>query len=411
MLTILARFQTRRLNHRAALMLNALILFTFLGASSAPSPLYGVYRAIWGFSALTLTVVFSSYAFALLLALLLFGALSDYLGRKPVLLWALVIEIASAMLFWDAQSVIWLLAARTVQGFATGMAIGALNAGLLDLHRERGAFVNSVAPLLGMAAGAFGTAVLVQFAPAPTKLIYEVLLALLAVQTAVALFLPETAQPRPGALTSIRITIAIPPAARKTMWQIFPVNGAQWALGGFYMSLGPALARAVTGSSAPMTGGAFIAALVFSSAIAVAMVRSRPARQVLLIGSALLASGLVITMSGIGLHAALPLFSGTVIAGLGFGAAFNGAIRSLAPLAAPHERASMMSGFFVLSYLAFSLPAILAGLGVGYFGLQATAMSYGAILLTLILLALFSMRKGEASTVSKIIIEPSAGTP
>lgn len=390
---MLARFPSVRLQHGAALLLKSAILFTFLAAASAPSPLYGVYRAAWGFSAFMLTIVFSSYALALLLALLLFGALSDYLGRRPILLVALVIEIGSIFLFLYAQSVEWLLAARIVQGFATGIAIGTLNAGMIDLHRERGAFVNSVAPLLGMAVGALGTAALVQYAPAPTMLVYEILLAMLVLQLVAATFLPETVQARPGALATVRITMAIPAAARQTLWRVMPVNLALWALGGFYMSLGPTLARNVTGNAAPVVGGAFAAALVLFSAIAVVFVRTRAPRQVLQGGTLLLGLGVLITLLGIQLHAGVPLFAGTMIGGLGFGAAFNGAIRSLAPLAAPHERASLMSGFFALSYLAFSLPAIAAGVCVGIWGLQATAIGYGVILIALSTLALIAMRR------------------
>ena len=80
-------------------------------ASSAPSPLYGLYREAWGFSAATLTAVFASYAFALLAALLLFGSLSDHLGRRTVIVLALVLEIVSVLLFWQAPSVGWLLSA------------------------------------------------------------------------------------------------------------------------------------------------------------------------------------------------------------------------------------------------------------------------------------------------------------
>lgn len=385
--------QSTRLTADAALWLKAFVLLTFLAASSAPSPLYTIYRTTWGFSALTLTVVFASYAFALLLALLVFGSLSDYLGRRSVLVSAIVIEIISIVLFWQAQSVGWLLAARIVQGLATGIATSTLNAGLIDLHRERGPLVNSVAPLLGMAVGAFGTSVLVQFAPEPTKLVFELLLLVLVLQATAALYLPETNERRTGAWRSMRPAIAIPVAARKTLWQVLPVNTAQWALGGFYLSLGPSLAFSVTGSHVPVVGGAFVAALVLSSAIAVMFVRRHAPRLVLMGGTMLLASGLAITLAGIYLHSTAILFLGTAIAGLGFGAAFNGSIRSLAPLASQNERAGLMSGFFALSYLAFSVPAILAGLGVGHFGLQTTSLFFGAALIVLALFALISMQR------------------
>ena len=190
---------SRRLSTGAARGLVSSMIITFLAASSAPSPLYALYRDAWGFSALTLTLVFSSYAFALLASLLVFGRLSDHVGRREVILGALLLEFVSVVLFWQARSVEWLFAARIVQGVATGIATSVLSAMLLDLDRVRGAFINSVTPMFGMALGALGTSVLVQFAPAPTVLVYEVLLAVFAVQLAFAWRLPDSVSRQAGA--------------------------------------------------------------------------------------------------------------------------------------------------------------------------------------------------------------------
>jgi len=385
--------RTGRLDHGQALWLKASIVVMFFAASSAPSPLYALYREAWGFSALTLTLVFAVYAFALLGALLVFGALSDHRGRREVVLLALVLEWLSIALFWRADSVAWLLAARVLQGLATGIATAALSAGLLDLHRERGALVNSVAPLVGMALGAFGTSALVRFAPAPTQLVFELLLFIFGAQALAALALPETVQRRAGAWQSLKPTIAIPTQARATMWQVLPINTAQWALGGFYLSLGPTLARMVTGDSSPLVGGALIATLVLCGAASVLLVRQRAPRLALAGGALALAAGLAVTLAGLQSHSSLLFFAGTATAGLGFGASFNGSVRSLVPLAAPHERAGLMSSFFVLSYLAFSLPALAAGLLVGLAGLPAVALGYGSVLIALALLALLLMRR------------------
>lgn len=382
-----------RLRPRAALWLLASIMVAFLAASSAPSPLYALYREAWGFSALTLTVVFASYAFALLAALLVFGTLSDFRGRREVVLVALGLEMLSVWLFWRADSVSALLAARALQGLATGVATSVLSAALIDIDRGHGALVNSVAPMVGMAAGALGTSVLVQFAPAPTRLVFELLLAVFLLQGVLALRLPETVARRPGAWQSLRPRIAIPAQARDTLMSVLPVNTAQWALGGFYLSLGPSLARVVTGNSWPVVGGAAIAALVLSSAVAIGLVRSHPPRATLIGGTMVLLAGLLLTLWGIAGLSTWAFFAGTVVAGAGFGAGFNGSLRSLVSLASPEERGGLMSGFFVLSYLAFSLPAIAAGFAVGRFGLQSAALGFGTALVVLALAALGLMAR------------------
>lgn len=366
-----------------AFWLLASIVMSFLAASTAPSPLYGLYREAWGFSALMLTFVFAVYAFALLGGLLVLGGLSDYVGRRPVLLAALALELGSLLIFWQAGSVGWLVAARLLQGLATGIATATLSAALLDLNRERGALVNSVAPMYGMAFGALFASALVQFVPQPAHRVFEALAVLLVLQTVAAFFLPETTQPRAGAWQSLRPKLAIPRPARATMLLILPMNTALWALGGFYMSLGPTLARQVSGLTAPLVGGTLLATLVLSGAAGVMALRNRPARRVLAGSAALLITGLAVTLCGVHFHAVLPLFLGSVIAGLGFGGGFNASVRSLVPLAPPEQRGALMASFFVLSYLAFSVPALAAGLAAGFFGLQATALGYGGVLMLL----------------------------
>lgn len=386
-----------RMGRTAALWLQASILLTYLAASTAPSPLYALYREAWGFSALTLTLVFATYAFTLLAALLFLGALSDHRGRREVAILALVLEFASLLVFRHADSVGWLIAARALQGVATGIATSALSAGMQDLHRERGALLNSIAPLLGMGAGALGAGALAQFAPAPTRLVYDVLLAILAAQTLAALWLPETVIRRAGALAAMKPQLAVPQRACTTLWQVLPVNTAQWALGGFYASLAPSLARIVTGLHSPLLGGGVVASLVLSGAVAVLAVRTRPARVALAGGTVALVLGLGVTLAGVQWHSTAAFFAGSLIAGLGFGAAFNGTLRTLVPLAEPHERAGLMSTFFVLSYLAFSVPAIAAGLLAGRIGLQAASMAYGLLLVALAGVALALMARRPAA--------------
>jgi MFS family permease len=372
-----------RMSRTAALWLNASILVTYLAASTAPSPLYALYREAWGFSALTLTLVFASYAFALLAALLVLGSLSDHRGRREVVIGALVLEFVSILAFRHASSVEWLFVARLLQGAATGVATSALSAGILDIDRERGSLLNSVSPLFGMGVGALGAGALAEFAPAPTRLVFDVLLAILAAQTLAAFWLPETVSKRPGALAAMKPQLAVPKRAWPTLWQVLPVNTAQWALGGFYSSLGPSLARIVTGVHSPTLGGGVVAALVMSGAVAVLFVRTRSARFALTFGTAALVVGVSVTLAGVQLHSTAAFFLGSVIAGLGFGSAFNGTLRSLVPLAEAHERAGLMSTFFVLSYLAFSVPAIAAGLLAGHVGLQAASVGYGLLLVAL----------------------------
>src|SRR5919204_5933599 len=163
-----------------AFWLLALTLGLLLFASSAPSPLYVVYQQQWGFSAITLTSVFAVYALALLGSLVIAGSVSDHVGRRPTLLTALAIEMVGMLAFAGAQGVAWLFAARILQGVATGIAMGAISAALLDLQPAKrprlGALVGVAAPMTGLAAGALAAGVLVEYGPDPMRLVFWLLL-------------------------------------------------------------------------------------------------------------------------------------------------------------------------------------------------------------------------------------------
>jgi MFS family permease len=159
---------------RLTLLLLASVIVSFRAASSAPTPLYALYAARWGFSPLATTVVFGVYALAVLAGLLTFGKLSDHVGRRPVLLAALFLQAVAMVQFATAGGLGTLLGARIVQGVATGSVLGAAGAALLDLDRRRDTLANSSAPGAGTALGALVSALAVQYLPAPTRFIYLV---------------------------------------------------------------------------------------------------------------------------------------------------------------------------------------------------------------------------------------------
>lgn len=371
-----------------ALLLPAATLGLFLAASSAPTPLYRLYQQAWGFSPSLLTLVFSVYAFSLLVALLTTGALSDHLGRRPVILAALVLEMASMAVFARADSVAWLMLARIVQGFATGIAGSALGAALLDVHHERGALVNTLAPMLGMALGVMGVTGWMALHHGTAATIFWTLLALFALLAVGVWRMRESAPRRPGAWASLRPRVRVPPPAREAFVRTAPMSMAVWALGGFYMSLGPSLLADVTGLAG--LGGWAVCINTLSAAAGILLLRRRSARFLLRAGAVGLVAGLAILLVGTHLAHTPALLLASVVAGMGFGVGFQGALRMVMPLAEPHERGSLLAAVYVLSYLALSLPAIGAGLLAQRLGLVPATDVYGAGLIGLALMALAS---------------------
>jgi hypothetical protein len=361
---------------------------TFSASGAAPTPHYQQYQEVYGISPFILTVVFAAYVLSLLTALLTVGSLSDYVGRRPAILAALVMNIAAMVMFMTAGSATALVVARSVQGFATGLATATLGATILDTAPRRGSVLNSITAFSGLTAGSLGAAVLVTYAPDPRQLVYVILLALSALEAVVLWQMPETATSRPGALASLRPHVSVPVQARRALAVVTPVTIASWALGGFYFSLMPSLVRVATGINLPVVGGLVVAALTLSAVVSVLSFGTASPHRLLRGGIVVLASGVAITLAGIDARLVWLMLAGSVVAGSGFGAVLSGTIRTVMPLAKAEERAGLLSAFYVEGYLSFGLPAVLTGIAAPMVGLTAAAQVYGT---AVVLMALASM--------------------
>ncbi|RAX39673.1 MFS transporter [Rhizobium tropici] len=372
----------------------------FFAASSVPTPLYRLYQQAFAFSPILITVIFAVYAFALLASLLIVGSISDHLGRRPVIFASILLNMVAMLLFLMARGPDWLIAARVVQGLATGAAASSIGAALVDLDPVKGSITNSLAPLTGMAIGALGTSLLVQFAPAPTLLVYIVTLILLILQAVLLWLVPETTRRQSGLLASLKPEVAVPPQVRRTLLALTPINIAVWALAGFYLSLVPSLVSTTTGSTAPLTGGSVVAALTISGAAGVFLLREKSTAMIMKFGIPSMTLGILTVVAGMHAAEVSILGLGTLIAGAGFGATFLGTVRSIMPLAKPDERAGLLSAFYIQSYLAFSLPAILAGFLSKALGFAEAADIYAAAILLLVGWGVLALRAEQEKSVS-----------
>jgi predicted MFS family arabinose efflux permease len=377
------------------------ILVLFAAAASAPTPLYVVYQKEWGFSSATLTIIFAVYVLGLIGSLLVVGALSDHVGRRPVLAAAIALEAVAFVLFLIAGDVTVLLVARFAQGIATGAAFSTLGATLVDMNPAhspgRAGLVNGVAPISGLALGALGCGALVQFAPAPTQLVFALLAAGMGGAAVAVARMPETSARRPGAVASLIPRLGIPARIRPDVYALVPIIVASWALGGLYLSLGPSVAAGLFGLSNHLIGGLVVTLLCGAGALTAFALRRWPTTRVLVISAILLSAGTALTLAGVEVNAVALAGAGTVVAGVGFGASALATFGTLARLAAPGERSALLATALVIAYLAFSLPAVAAGVASTSFGLHATTVVYavGVVALGLIALAAQSKRGSQ----------------
>ncbi|SON54177.1 multidrug resistance protein D [Hartmannibacter diazotrophicus] len=383
---------------RATTLYAVIAAITFSATSSAPTPLYHLYQQSLHLSALAITLVFAAYAFAMLGALLTVAKLSDYVGRRPMILAALLLNALALVIFIVAGSAEILILARVVQGVATGIALATLGAAIVDTDPRNGAVYNSFTAFLGLTVGSLLAGALVSWAPLPTQLVYMVLLAVSLVEALVVFVMPETIDSKPGALRALLPNVAIPAKARPALIRLMPLNLAAWALGGFYLSLMPTLVAVATGSRTPFTGAAVVAALMLTGTLTVLWLRSSRPERLVRTGGVWLGLGIALTLVAIQQQSAAGMLAATVVAGVGFGATYSGNLRTLLPLAGEHERAGLLAAYFVESYLFFAIPAIGAGILAPVFGLVPTAFLYGGVLIALSMLSLLAGRVSPSAS-------------
>ncbi|MEV6688092.1 MFS transporter [Streptomyces sp. NPDC051130] len=379
------------------------VLVLLMLSSSVPSALYVLYQQKWGLSSGTVTVVFALYAVTVLAGLLLFGSLSDTLGRRPVLGAALVLAIVSMGLFAGAQGLGLLLAARAVQGLAVGLATGAMGAALLELTPSSkpalGAQVNSAGPTVGIGLGGLGAGLLVQYGPAPTVLSYALLVGAFALTLVGVVRMRESAPGlRGGRFRVVPRRIRIPPGTGGRFAVLVLTIVAVWSVGGFYLSLGPHLALSLLRSTNYLVGGATVALLAGAATGAQLLLGRTEALRTAVIGLLGLLAGLALVLLALGLGSAPVFLIATAVLGSGWGAAFLGSFRALSALAEPAHRGELTAAVYVFAYLAMSVPSVLAGMLTNIHGLHRTSVGFMAVVAGVCALALIVTLRLSART-------------
>jgi MFS family permease len=376
--------QSRRLSlsRQVGFWVSATAFCLLFVAAAAPSPLYRVYQAQWGFSTTTLTAVFAVYALVLLVTLLIFGSASDYFGRRRTIVVGLTAFAAACVVFLVARGVGALFVARALQGVAVGLATGPLGATMLEFQDERSGLaplVSSAGPPLGLAIGGLGASALVQYGPSRTQLVWWLLLGAGLVSVVAVFAMPEPRLGRSLTLPSFRPRLRVPPQARGMFLVALPCLVGIWALSGFYLSLGPSLAEQLVRSHDLVWGGVVIVLLFGLGVPVMVAVRRASSSKVMFGGCVAVTAGALITFAGIATRQSTLLLAGTGVAGLGWGPAFMGAFGAVVGLVDPADRAGVIASIYAVGYLAFSVPAVIAGVASSHYGLHDTAVAYSVI--------------------------------
>ncbi|RAO24637.1 Monosaccharide-sensing protein [Micromonospora noduli] len=382
----------------------ALAFLTAMAFCTVPAPLYPLYMARDGFSTFMGTIVFAVYAVGVVISLLLAGHVSDWVGRKKILIPALALELVAAALFLGDPSLPVLLVARLVSGLGIGLITATATAYLQELHaahrpgssRQRFEMVSTAANIGGLGVGALVAGVLAQYVDAPLRTPYLVFAVLLAVSIVAVALSPETVEERPVKPTYRPQRISADHGDRAGYLAAAAAGFASFAVFGLFTSVAPGFVAGALHLPSRALAGTIVFAVFGGAAVAQTLTSRLAAPAKVRLG--LLAQAVGVPVLLVGMHtASLSVFLvGGVVAGIGAGVLFKAAVGAVAAMAAPAQRGEALAGLFLIGYLGMILPSV--GIGVATQAVTAgTAMNWFTGLLLVMLAGVAALFRHSAA--------------
>ncbi|WP_242144146.1 MULTISPECIES: MFS transporter [unclassified Bacillus cereus group] len=366
------------------------LLMLMVGAN-LPSPLYSVYKNLWGFSSGMLTIIFAVYALILIPSLLLFGQISDYIGRKKVLLIGFLITFFSTVIFIFANGLFTLFLARALQGIAAGMISGTATAALIELqppkNNQMGSLIASLATSGGTAIGPILSGVLAQYSSFPTLLPYIIHLFLLIPSFIVFWIMPETVKKTDEKKWKLQ-----KPNVPRNIRREFSIGALvafiAWSVTALFMSLIPSYVINFMEIQNLSIAGGVVFLMLGTSSMTQIFLKKFPIHTSMISGLLFLIGGLIGIVVAVPLHSLTLLLIGTITTGLGQGLSFMGAMMLVNKIAPKNSRGDVFSSLYVVIYLGVGIPIIGIGFGAQSVGLYNSILIYTCFIASIIMIAI-----------------------
>ena len=381
--------RSRLLGHGPGFWVVAFAFLIAMSFSSVPTPLYVIYRQADGFSTFMLTVAFTVYALGVVISLFFAGHVSDWLGRRRILVSALLIDVISAVVFLSSTSLEALILARAISGLAVGMITATATAHIAELHAaarpasspDRGGLVATAANLGGFAFGTLASGLLAEYVSSPLRTPYVVFLVLLVLGTVGVMLVPETVNVDADRPRYRPQRVSAAPEARPAFFAALCAAMAAFAVLGLFGSLAPGfLAGTLHHPSHALAG--VVSALVFgASGTTQILLRRARARLQLVLGLSLMSVGLIGLTLGVWTSDFASFLIGGIVAGGGAGVLFKGTIATVVRLTAPDRRGEALAGLFLAAYVGMTVPVVGIGVATRYIAIENALVGFSAVIL------------------------------
>ncbi|WP_311209585.1 MULTISPECIES: MFS transporter [unclassified Aeromicrobium] len=389
----------------ATFILACVSLIAVFAGAGLPIPVLDAYRAA-GLRTSDFAYASCAYFVAAAVGLLLFGRLSDLLGRKPVAATSLVIAAVGCAIMIAVDAAGWLIVARGFQGLACGVAPGALGAYIVDTAGQRRwlpALVTGSAPMIGLPGGALAGGALVELGGIDKNAMFATGAGALGVLSLALLTCREPVTRRRGVWATVKPRLALPLSARKEALTVAGIFVATWPLGGFYQAFGSIVAEDILGATDVLTAGLIFASIMLLNPLGGAIAPAVPARWGVAIGMSAYGACLVGATLALWNEKASLFVLASLLCGIAQGIAATCAMRLLIPVAAPQDRAGVVATIYFIAYLSVAVAGLAAGLGANLVDLKQIAAMYAALglLATTLVVGSAILPEPRRSTTSK----------
>ena len=373
----------RTLSRRASFWTAAAVAGISLWTSAAPTTAYPLYASTWHLTPTATTAIFAVYPVVLVVFLLIFGQLSDYIGRRATMLYGVGALLAGVLLFAIAPSVGWVYAGRALMGAGVGLALTAATAAVVEYSAQgkasRASSITTAATAAGLALATIVGGGLIEYAPAPLHLDFWVLLAVIAIVFGFVWQMPRhTKDESQGAWRPRPITVA------KGIRVLYVASAvavtAAYAFGSVFLALGAQVARQLIGTENIFVIGLILAIMSVTIGVTAIAGRRFPAGRLVAVGAVATLADLALLETSAQTHS-LPLFmAATVLGGISYGLLFSGGLGLITAHAPAHHRGGTVAAVYLVAYVLQGSIALTLGLVATASGL-GTALLLGVIVI------------------------------
>jgi len=379
---------TPRLSRRTGFWAVAVSFFILTAFSTAPSSLYGLYEQREHLSSLTITFVYAVYAVGVVLSLLLAGHVSDWYGRRAVLLPAIAVAITAAAVFLAWRTITGLFIARILTGIGVGAAVATATAFITDLDANRAGpptrragIVSTIANIGGLASGPLIAGVLARYEPHGLTLPFQLFVAALVLAGIAVALAPEghpPLHPRPRYRPQ---RLSLPATARRRFTAACAGLFLCWAVAGLFAGLAGAFLAGPLHHPSPALCGLTIFLSFGAGVIVQSATSTWPAHRLISVGvvPALIGLGLLVASAWTSPPSLALFLAGGIVSGAGSGAIFRGSLTLVISTSDPNDRAGVLATFFIAAYAGLSIPVVGLGIALQHVSPRVTLLIFGLV--------------------------------